>query len=270
MFFSKSEKISLMKKYGEWALVTGASSGIGKELAKTLAEIGFNLILVARSKSTLEDLSKTFIDKYKIKVNIIPEDLINNDTFNKIVEQTKNINIGLLVNSAGFGTSGLLIDSKIKDEIEMIELNCISLFKLTDYFSKVFTKNKKGGIILLSSIVSFQGVPYSANYSATKAYVQSLGEALYFELKPFGVDVLNVAPGPVETGFSSKSNMVFSNAMKPEELSIPILKALGKKSTVFPGKLTKLLVFSLSILPRYAKTQVMKIVMGNITKHQRE
>jgi len=118
-------------------------------------------------------------------------------------------------------------------------------------------------------MVGFQGVPYSANYAATKAYVQSLAEGLYHELKPFGVDVLATAPGPVKSEFEDRANMRMDMYLTPKHVGVPILKALGNKMTVLPGTLTKLLVYSLRIVPRWGKIRILKIVMGGMTKHQK-
>ncbi|MDP4934174.1 MAG: SDR family NAD(P)-dependent oxidoreductase, partial [Salibacteraceae bacterium] len=98
--------------------------------------------------------------------------------------------------------------------------------------------------MLLSSMVAFQGVPNAANYAASKAYVQSLGEALSIELKPEGIDVLTIAPGPVESGFSGRANMQMGKAMKPEAIALATINAIGKRSTLLPGFLTKLLVYN--------------------------
>jgi short-subunit dehydrogenase len=119
-------------------------------------------------------------------------------------------------------------------------------------------------------MVAFQGVPYSANYAATKAYVQSLAEALAIELKPSGVDVLAAAPGPVSSGFEQRANMKMYMSLKPLDVGVPILKALGRKSTVLPGLLTKLLIYSLRTIPRWGKVKIMKMVMDGMTKHQRQ
>ena len=119
-------------------------------------------------------------------------------------------------------------------------------------------------------MVAFQGVPYSANYAASKAHIQSFAEALYHELKPFGVDVLAAAPGPVRSGFEARANMQMDMFLTPDKVAIPILRALGKSSTVLPGTLTKFLVYSLRMLPRPIKVRVMKIVMGGMTAHQRK
>ena len=121
----------------------------------------------------------------------------------------------------------------------------------------------------MSSLVSFQGVPFAANYAATKAYVQSLAEAIGEELKPFGVDVLAAAPGPVKTGFGQRANMNMDLALTAQDISLPILKALGRKQTVLPGLLTKVLTYSLSTVPRWGKVKIMQKVMGGMTSHQR-
>ena len=125
---------------------------------------------------------------------------------------------------------------------------------------------KRGGIILLSSIVAFQGVPGSANYAATKAYVQSLAEGLALELKPFGVDVLAVAPGPVNTGFAKRAGMHMGKALAAKDIAQVSLNALGKRTTTRPGWLSKLLGYSLAMLPRWGRTRVLKQVMRGMAK----
>ena len=117
-------------------------------------------------------------------------------------------------------------------------------------------------------MVAFQGVPYAANYAASKAFVQSLGEALAIELKGDGIDVLSAAPGPVATGFAKRANMKMDMTLKPEDISLSIVKAIGRRKTILPGFLTKFLVFKLRMPPRWAKTIIMGKVMAGFTKHQ--
>jgi len=179
------------------------------------------------------------------------------------------MDIGLLVAAAGFGTSGEFLKGQLESEIQMLDVNCQAVLVLTHHFARLFAAQKRGGIILLSSMVGFQGVPFAAHYAATKAYVQSLGEALSLELKPHGVDVLAAAPGPVRSGFADHANMQMGKVLTPEDVGIPILKALGRRTTVLPGFLTKFLVGSLRTLPRWGKIRVMRAVMGGMTKHQR-
>ena len=269
MTLSDKEKNRLQTKYGPWALVTGASSGIGREISTRLAEAGLTLIIHGRNEKKLSQLEKELRSGYGVEVKTEAADLSESTGIGQIIESARNLDIGLLVISAGFGTSGSFLNASLHEEANMLRVNCEALLSLTHHFSQYFAHQRRGGIILLSSMVAFQGVPYSANYAATKAYVQSLAEALAIELKPFGVDVLAAAPGPVESGFGKRANMKMSTALTPAQVGIPILKALGRKTTVLPGLLTKLLVYSLQTVPRWGKVQIMKIVMRGMTSHQK-
>jgi short-subunit dehydrogenase len=270
MKLSNTEKSRLKYKYGDWALVTGASSGIGRELSKLLAEAGFNLVLNARGLHQLQELENELRASANVDIKIVAADVSESQGIDKIIETTQGLNVGLFIASAGYGTSGNFIDSSLHSEINMLRVNCEALLTLTHYYSQQFVKQKRGGIILLSSIVAFQGTPFAANYSATKAYVQTLAEGIAVELKSHGVDVLAVAPGPVETGFSQRANMKMAMTLSPEQVGAPILKALGRKTTVLPGFLTKLMVYGLRTIPRWAKIKVMGMVMGGMTEHQRK
>lgn len=269
MKLSENERKRLLANYGPWALVTGASSGIGLELAERLAESGLNLVIHSRNENVLTDLAKRLQSKYAIKVEIVATDVATPEGVQKIIQAVGTLPMGLLIVSAGFGTSGEFIHTSVHSEINMLRVNCEALLTLTHHFAQRFSAQKRGGIILLSSMVAFQGVPYSANYAATKAYVQSLAEALAEELKPHGVDVLAAAPGPVASGFGQRANMKMSMSLTPQQVGIPILKALGRKTIVLPGLLTKFLVYSLRTVPRWGKVKIMKLVMGGMTEHQR-
>ena len=269
MQLSLAEKNRLLQRYGPWAIVTGASSGIGLELATQLAEAGFNLVINARSRETLESVAQHLRAKGSIQVKIVVSDLIKPNGVHQLIEAAADLSVGLLIASAGYGTSGLLVDSTLNEEINMVKVNCEAVLALTHHYGQQFVGHKRGGIILLSSMVAFQGVPYSANYAATKAYVQSLAEALAIELKPSGIDVLAAAPGPVRSGFEERANMKMSMFMTPSEVGVPILKALGRQTTVLPGRLTKLLTYALRTVPRWGKVRIMKQVMGGMTEHQR-
>ncbi|GAB5563643.1 MAG: SDR family oxidoreductase [Winogradskyella sp.] len=259
----------LKNNYGKWSLITGATSGIGKELALNLGEAGFNLVLTGRRKSVLEKIKVKLSNAYNIEVVIIAGDLSLESDVLKLIKDTSDINIGIVILNAGFGTSGDFIKSDLDNELNMLNLNCKAILILTHYFAnKLRNQSKKGAFVFLSSMVAFQGVPHAANYAATKAYVQSFGEALALELKPEGIDVLCAAPGPVETGFSARADMKMNNVLKPENITIPILNAIGKKSNIFPGFLTKFLIYSLRSTPRWGKIRIMGKVMKGFTKHQ--
>lgn len=269
MRFSNRLKQRLFNTYGSWALVSGASSGIGMALSKRLAEAGFNLALHGRNLKALNALSSELEDTWGIITDVIVADISTTSGIIQLIDDLGNLPIGLFVASAGFGTSGNFIDGKLDAEIKMLQVNNLALMMLTHHFARTFAQKGGGGIILMSSIVGFQGVPNAAHYAATKAYVQSLGEGLYHELKPHGVDILAAAPGPVHSGFAGTANMEMANALSPEDVVIPILKAIGKKATVFPGMLTKILVFGLRTVPRWGKTRIMKTVMASMIHHQK-
>ncbi|WP_019991248.1 SDR family NAD(P)-dependent oxidoreductase [Rudanella lutea] len=269
MTLSENEKKRLRNRYGSWAVVTGASSGIGRELAKQLASAGFGLVLVARREAVLAEVASELQQTYQTEVRLVLADLAGPAGVAALVKATESLGVGLLVASAGFGTSGQLVDADLEDEVDMLRVNCEALLRLTHEFGRRFAGQGRGGLILLSSMVAFQGVPFAAHYAATKAYVQTLAEGLSRELKPAGVDVLAAAPGPVRSGFGSRANMRMDMALEPEQVGVPILKALGRQTTVLPGWLTKLLVYSLQLVPRSIKVRIMEQVMGGMTQHQR-
>ena len=268
MAFNTAFKSRFSKKYGQWAVITGASSGIGRQLALSAAQCGLHTLLVARNEAALQALKSKIEHDHQVKAEVLVSDLASQH-IEAVIDATREKEVGLLIASAGLGTSGYFTRSSLHEEVNMLEVNCRALLELTHYFAQHFVQQQRGGIILLSSMVGFQGVPYSAHYAATKAYVQSLAEGLHHELKENQVDVLAAAPGPVASSFGQRANMVMDGAMKPEQISAEILKALGSKMTVLPGLLTKVLVYSLRTVPRWGKIRIMKLVMGGMTKHQR-
>ncbi|WP_414549278.1 SDR family NAD(P)-dependent oxidoreductase [Anabaena sp. CCY 0017] len=256
----------LNTRYGPWAVVTGASSGIGYEMALRLAEAGLNLILVARSQKVLEQMAADLPARYGIEVQAIEMDLGNETSLERLVAKTTHLDIGLLVASAGFGTSGLFINSQLEQEIEMLNVNCRALLGVCWHFGKQFARQGRGGMVLMSSIVGFQGMPFAAHYAATKAYVHTLAEALYVELTPMGVDVIASAPGPTQSGFAARAGMKMGKALSAREVARSTLNALGQKSVVLPGLLSKVLTYSLVPLPRWVRVRIMGSVMRSMTK----
>lgn len=256
----------LKTRYGPWAVVTGASSGIGREMALCLAESGLNLVLVARSQGVLAQMAKDLSDRYGIEVRLMIQDLAVERSLSMLAMQTQDLEVGLLVAAAGFGTSGAFLHSQLAQEVEMLNVNCRSLLGLTWQFSQRFAQQRRGGIVLMSSIVGFQGTPFAAHYAATKAYVQTLAEALYVELAPMGIDVIAAAPGPTHSGFAERAGMKMGKALSAAVVAQETLQALGRQSTVLPGFLSKLLTYSLVPLPRWARVQIMGGVMKSMTK----
>lgn len=256
-----------IKKYGQWAIITGASDGIGKAFAVELAARGFSLVLVARRHELLEQLGKELSGKHGIECKAISLDLSLPTATESLAAQTATLDVGLLVAAAGFGTSGPFVNVPLVDELSMIDVNCRVVVEQTHVFANRFKTRGRGGIILFSSLVGFQGVPRAANYAATKAFIQTLVEGLRYELRPEGIDILSVAPGPINSGFGARANMKMGNGGTPEIVAKESLKALGNKTTVRPGFLSKFLEFSLT-LPRPMRTWIMARVMAGMTKHQ--
>lgn len=257
-------------RYGPWALVTGASSGIGRAMAVRLAALGLNLVLVARRREMLEALSNELYVRHGIQVRVIDADLTHDATLDAIALVTEDLDLGLLVAAAGLGTSGRFIDAKFEREAAVLAVNCRAVLGLSLHFAHRFAARGRGGIVLMSSIVGFQGVPYSANYAATKAYIQSLAEALHAELERLGIDVVASAPGPTDSGFATRADMRMGATVTPDTVARETLAALGRRTTVLPGILSKALTFSLAPLPRAARVRAMGFVMRGMTKHQDE
>ncbi len=259
----------LHKRYTGWAMVTGASSGIGKELALRLADCGYNLIVTGRHKDRLDDLAAQLQRENGVCALVKDGDLGQKREVEDLIAFSEDYPIGIAVMNAGFGSSGSFTEADLSTEISMLNLNCQALMMLTHHFSNKFVSNGGGGIVLISSMLGFQGVPFSAHYAATKSYVLSLGEALTVELKPKGVDVLTVTPGPVRTGFFARAGMLVDIAMPVSKIGVSILKSLGRQERILPGMLAKILVYSLRMLPRWIKVRIMGSVMRRMSKSER-
>ncbi len=253
----------MQEKYGPWAVVTGASEGIGREFAVQLAERGLNLVLVARRGDVLDTLARSL----PVSTKVVAADLATPNGVAQVIDASRDVDVGLLVAAAGFGTSGAFVEGDIARELSMIDVNCRAVAELAHHFGARFARQRRGGIVLLSSLVAFQGVPRAANYAATKAFVQSLAEGLRVELTPLGVDVISAAPGPIRSGFGRSADMHMPMAGTPASVAAETLAGLGRKGTVRPGWLSKFLEWSLSLLPRWGRVRMMGVVMDGMTKH---
>jgi short-subunit dehydrogenase len=265
----RTEPSRLFTRYGPWAVVTGASDGIGRELARQLAAAGLNLVVVARRAAPLEQLAEEARRVHGVEVEVVAADLSTPEGRTEVVALAAGLPVGLLVAAAGFGTSGPFVDGDLDEELELIDVNCRAVAALAHHFGGRFARQGRGGLVLLSSLVAFQGVPGSANYAASKAYVQSLAEALRVELAPRGVDVVASAPGPVASGFAQRARMRLGKTTTSEEVARGTLAALGRWGTVRPGWLSKLLEWALSPLPRWGRVRMMGLVMSGMTSHQK-
>ena len=226
------------------ALITGASSGMGKDMAKYLASLGYDLIVVSRDKEKLESIYKD----EKVKVTIIDMDLTDTDNCIKLHEMLKKENIDILINNAGFGDAGKFTKTNLDKELEMIDLNVKSYHVLTKLFLTDFVKRDYGRILNVASIAGFMYGPYMATYYATKNYVVSLTLGIIRELKKdkSKVKVSLFCPGPVRTNFNNVANVKFNiGSISSEYASIYAIDNMFKnKEVIVPPnmKLAKLLV----------------------------
>jgi len=225
------------EKYGSWSLVTGASSGIGQQYVKLIANEGLNIVLIARSEDKLLALKKELVSKYNIDIKIIVADLTSINGLEKVKKETIGLEIGLLVNNAGREDSNHFLKIPTTKHLETIDLNIKAPLLLTHHFGEKMTERKRGGIIMMSSIVAFQGVPYIANYAATKSYNLIFSEGIAAEFKKHNIDVLVVTPGFTKTNLANRYE--FSGTpfkpLAPNFVANQALKKLGKKRLTIPG-----------------------------------
>ena len=242
---------SLRDKYGNWALITGASAGIGEEFARRLAAERFNLVIVARRKERLEKLKNELEAKHKIEILIAAIDLLSENYLEELIEIVGERQIGLLINNAGFGYRGQFIDADVKNDENMIKLNCIVPTALTHHFVKPMISRKKGGIIFLASVVAFQATPTTTTYAATKVFNAFLSEGLWYELKKYNIDVLSLNPGGTTTEFQQVANSTTGPIPRTtQQVVTTALKALGKKPSVVDGLYNKILAVSSRLVSR--------------------
>jgi hypothetical protein len=252
-------------RYGAWALITGASSGLGAEFARQLAAKKLDLVLVARRRDRLKELATSLKAEHGIEVKVIPLDLAKPNFLSTLQKQTAKLNIGLVVNNAGFGIVGEFTDNSLERELQMLNVNCRAALILAHAYGARMVAHRRGGIIMVSSVVAFQGVPYMSHYAATKAYDLVLGEGLWYEMKKYGVDVVTLCPGATVTEFANVAGS------KPIPGSMPVtpvveaaLEALGRKHYVTAGQKNKLLVFSTRLVPRSLATRIAARVMKSL------
>ncbi len=256
--------MTFKERYGPWALVTGASSGIGGEFARQLADAGLNLVLVARRKQRLDDLARQFKSKNQIQVISINADLSRPDFLPLIIAETQSIEIGLLVNNAGFGLARKFLDHALEEELALLDVNCRAPLVLSHVFGRQMAERKRGGIIFVSSVSGYLATPFEASYAASKVYELFLAESLGYELKENGVDVLALCPGSTDTEFHKVSGSRPVAAMAVGPVVYLALKNLGSKPVAIPGWHNRLLVYLLKFTPRRAHTFVAGRVMGKL------
>jgi len=255
----------------ETVLITGASSGIGRELAPFFAVDGSDLILVARTESKLQELADELTTKHGTNVTVIPMDLSKPNAPQQLFDEltAAGMTVDVLINNAGFGQYGPFADGEMSRYSNMLQLNVTALTELAHLFVRGMIERKRGAIMNLGSTASFQPGPNSAVYYASKAYVLSFSEALWDEVRKKGVTIMCLCPGPTKTGFGDDSNMedtfMFKyNAMNVKDVAAAAYRGLRKqKRLVMPGIINNIMAWSVRMSPRSSIIRVMSWLQPN-------
>ncbi|MFC1564450.1 SDR family NAD(P)-dependent oxidoreductase [candidate division KSB1 bacterium] len=253
-------------KYGPWALITGASAGIGEEFARQLAEKGLNLALTARRLDRLEKLADELKEAFSVEVRCIQCDLSDIEFMPVIRNSVSNIEIGLLINNAGFGIGGSFLESDLNKELAQLNVHCRANIILTYEFGNKMVERNRGGIIFTSSVMGFFAAPYSVHYASTKAHNLFYGEGLFYELRDKGIDVQALCPGFTKTEFHTAAGLNRAGGMGVKPVVKASLDKLGKKPVVVPGLYNKLAVAGLKYLPRRVMLTIWKHIARKLKR----
>ena len=239
-------KLINKEKFGPWAVITGASSGIGKEFARQIAASGINVVLVARRQALLEELGEELHEKFGVAYHAVSADLSQADFMEKITAVTQNLDIGLLVSNAGTGVPGEFLTIPEDVLLKIINLNAVAHMRLTHHYGKRLSERGRGGLVWVSAMGALQGIPYMANDAATKAYVTSLGQGLHVELGQQGINTTVVIPGPTDTPVIDQFGLDMSNMpVKPMSVEQCVAEGLAaleaNKITHLTGRLFRIM-----------------------------
>lgn len=257
------------------ALITGASGGIGYELALLFANDGFDCVLVARSEAKLKELATRLETEHRVKTLVIARDLSKSSAVDEIYEEVTGaaMPVDVLVNNAGFPVFGLFVENDLQSELEMLQVNVIALTALTKLFLKGMVERRAGRILNLASTAAFVPGPLMAVYYASKAYVLSFSQALANELQGTGVTVTALAPGPTRTGFQERGVMEDSRPVQGQIADAASVALAGYrglmagKTLVIPGFANKLIPLVGRLSPRGMVTRVVRRFQERVPQH---
>jgi short-subunit dehydrogenase len=242
--------------------VTGASSGIGKEFARQLAASGFHVVLVARRLSTLEELGGRLATEFGVQYRAVAVDLTEEHFLRKLEEATHDLDIGLVVSNAGTWMLGDFVSMNTRALQRSLRLTVKAHLDVAHHFGQHFAQRKRGGLLLTASTAGLQGIPFSAEYAAAKAYVLTLGEGLHGELQKVGVHVSVLVPGATDTPLLAASGFERPSILKPmspEQCVAEGLAALGaNRATHIAERMNRMLA---RVIPRRLATRM----FGNLS-----
>ena len=253
-----------------WVLITGASSGFGEEFARQYAAQGHALVLVARRLDKLQTLAEALRRQYRVEVVVEQVDLSNVAAVVELHQRLleRDIAIDILINNAGHGLQGPFIDAQLDDALAMVQLDVASLTAVTHVFAQDMRTRGRGKVLLVASMLAYQGVQNFAVYSAAKAYVLRLGEALHRELKRDGITVTTLCPGMSDTGFATAAQQKLTPALKllmmqPAPVVRVGMRALeAGRMSVVPGWSNRAAVFFIWATPRWLHQAIFSRVMN--------
>jgi len=254
-------------RYGPWALITGASRGLGAEFARQCAERGLNTVLVATNADLLKVQADSIKHNYGVEVRAIAVDLNRDDLLKAIIPVTDSLEIGLLINNAGMSKVSPFLSLTEDQLVKQLQVNSRASLILTRHFAGKMAGRGRGGIIFLSSGSAMFGTAYSANYAGTKAYNLIMAESLWYELRPFGVDVLGFMAGPTKTpGWDANRPKTarFVEVMDVKTTVTEALNALGKRPSLIAGQSNRLGYFFMGRM--LSRAQAIRIVSGSMDK----
>jgi uncharacterized protein len=262
-----------LKQYGGWALVTGASSGIGREFARAIAAQGVDCVLVARRQDRLEELAEELRGTHRVQCRCVPLDLAEPDAVPRLVESVKDIPVGVLVNNAGFGHGVPFETSDPAKLTQMVNVNCAVPALLTRALLPAMLKRKRGAVIIVASTLAVMNAPYEAVYAGTKAFDLSFGMSLWAEMRGRGVDVLTLCPAGTKTEFFAaqghpperQARFEFLADM-PEKVAAIALRRLGKRAVTGPISFAAP-AFITRFLPRSVVTRVTGLIIKRMMMH---
>jgi len=257
---------NLTKPYGSWALVTGSTSGIGEAFAQLLAKRGYNLVLVSRNQNKLDKTKKNINEKHDMQIRTIAVDLYQLDAIDRIIQKTNDLEIGLIIPNAGTENTGELVDNDLLTETRLNHLNMTLPMQMSHHFGQKMKQRQQGGILFVSSLFGYQPVPFVANYSASKAYVLSLGQALHVEMKKYGVVVAVLSPGLTKTTMSASMPVDFNKlplfSQQPQQVAELGLSILGSKASVVSGVFNKILAWENRFMPTLFSAKLMGFLIS--------
>ena len=240
------------KRFGPWALVTGASSGIGREFARQIAAAGINVVLVARRERLLEDVGRSLAKDFGVEYRAVAADLSQAGFLEKLAEATDDLDLGLIVSNAGTGNPGKFLTIDREELQNLLRLNTMSHLDIAHHFGQKVARRRKGGLLFVGAMGALLGNPYMANDAAAKAYVLILGESLHYDFQQMGLNVTVLMPGATDTPVLTKFGFdAATMPMKPMSVQQCVAEGLvalsANRATCIPGRMNRIM---LNLMPR--------------------